>query len=68
MAKIRSDVPSVYSFPPVLKFVAEDGSGNEREVTYYRADVYLNFSARVEDVFSLPKKIREEKDWGERDG
>lgn len=64
MSNIRNDVPSTSSFPDVLTFVAQE-DGNEREVKYYRADAYLSFCARVEDVFALPKEMKRKLNWGE---
>jgi len=64
MSDIRTDVPSTFSFPDVLTFVAQD-DGNVREVKYYRADVYLTFCAKVEDVFTLPKEMKRKLNWGE---
>lgn len=66
MANIRNDVPSVHSFPDVLTFVAQD-DGNEREVKYYRADAYLSFCARVQEVFELPRNMEQKKNWGDVD-
>jgi len=64
MSNIRNDVPSTASFPDVLTFVAQD-DGNEREVKYYRADVYLSFCSRVDDVFALPNIAKRKLNWGE---
>lgn len=45
--------PRNYELPDRLTIMAVDESGNERPVTYYRADALLTCPRRIEDVYDF---------------
>lgn len=47
----KPNYPSCYELPVNLTIMAVDESGNERPVTYYRADTLLASPRTIEDIF-----------------
>lgn len=64
----RGELANLFKLPKVLTVLAQDGSGNAREVSYYHEDVLNTFVNRVIDgveevrtTIASPKEDDDEK-------